>query len=238
MARTKKKEKAGKTNANNEWRRGKEETRELLLTAALDLFAQKGYRGTSVRDLAAAAGVTTGGFYSNFKSKREIYIAIIDKITNTIEDIVGELTRETIDVMKTRGGIQMEYELLRAPIQRMFDEASQHEALLNILLREGLGNDPEFQREIDRVWERFILVLSAALQMYIDAGFAKPYDTELVARAVVPMSIAMGIYDARTKGSRREDIVIVLASMLHGGASQWAAWQDITNSMKGRSGGS
>lgn len=208
-------------------RRGKDETRERLLEAAMELFAQKGYRGSSVRDLAAAAGVTTGAFYSNFKSKREIYIAIIEKIMDTVQGIVDEMVPEIISVMKKRGGLRMEYELLRRPIVRLLDEGFRHQALLQILHREGLGRDPEFQREIDRAWERFMEMGKRALDMYIGAGFAKPYDTELFARAMVPLYIAMSLYDGRTEGRRREEIVSLLAATLNGGASQWVAWREL-----------
>ncbi|HUT51807.1 MAG TPA: helix-turn-helix domain-containing protein [bacterium] len=209
------------------WRHGKEETRETLCLAALDLFARKGYRGTSVRDLAGAAGVTTGAFYSNFRSKRDIYIAIIDKITGTVQVMVDETAREIIEVMKKRGNAHMDYELLRRPLYRLLEEAERHQSLMHILRREGLGQDPEFQLDIDRVWERFVHAAKRALDMYVEAGFAKAYDTELVARALVPMSIAMSLYDQQTGGARRAEIVSLLASMLQGGASQWVAWSEL-----------
>jgi len=37
-----------------------EETRERIIAAAYRLFQQKGYAGTSIRDIAEAAGLTTG----------------------------------------------------------------------------------------------------------------------------------------------------------------------------------
>jgi AcrR family transcriptional regulator len=228
--------KAGRNNRKPapEWRRGKEETRETLVLAAFELFAQKGYRGTSVRDLASAAGVTTGAFYSNFRSKRDIYIAIIDKITGTVQVIVDETAREIIEVMKKRGNAHMDYELLRRPIHRLLEEAERHQSLMHILRREGLGHDPDFQMDIDRVWERFVAAAKAALDMYVNAGFAKPYDTELVARALVPMSIAMSLYDQQTNAARRSDIVSLLASMLQGGASQWVAWSELEKKQRKR----
>lgn len=238
LAKTTKNKKPRKKIKRPESRRGKEETRELLLEAAMELFAQKGYRGTSVRDLASGAGMTTGGFYSNFMSKRDIYIAIIDKITETVRVIVDDTVIGIIEVMKKRGGVRMEYELLASPINRLLDEASKHEALMHILRREGLGRDPDFQREIDRVWERFVDVMKRALDMYIEAGFARPYDTKLMARALLPAFIAMSLYDTVTDGRHREDIVSLLASMLHGGPSQWVAWQDLEKESQKTAGGS
>jgi AcrR family transcriptional regulator len=210
-----------------EVKRGKQETREQLLKAAMELFAEKGYRGTSVRNVASKAGVTTGAFYSNFRSKRDIYIAIIDEITNTIQNIVDEITQEIIEVMRHSESKKMGFHVLQRPIHRLMDEAFRHESLMQIMRREGLGRDPEFQRDIDRVWERLVEAAKRALDTYVAAGFAKQFDTDLVARATVSMAIAMSLFDIQTRGEKREDIVGLMASMLHGGVSQWVEWKDI-----------
>ena len=47
----------------------KELTRELLLDAAIEVFAQRGYHGASLEDVAAAAGFTKGAVYSNFETQ-------------------------------------------------------------------------------------------------------------------------------------------------------------------------
>jgi AcrR family transcriptional regulator len=213
-------------NHEGEQRRGKQETREQLLRASMELFAQKGYRGTSVRTIAAAAGVTTGAFYSNFNSKREIYLAIIDEIMKTVQSIVDETVVATITAMQKTQRWKFSYELLYPPIRRLLELAQKHEALMQIMRREGLGHDPEFQRDIDVVWERLVAQAKRALDRYVQAGFAKSYDTDLVARAMVSAAIAMSLYDVETKGQRREDIVSLIAAMLHGGTSQWVAWKD------------
>ncbi|HVB41913.1 MAG TPA: helix-turn-helix domain-containing protein [Streptosporangiaceae bacterium] len=48
------------------------ETRERLLRAAADVFAERGYDGTRVADIAAAAGVSNGALYAHFPSKAEL----------------------------------------------------------------------------------------------------------------------------------------------------------------------
>jgi AcrR family transcriptional regulator len=50
------------------------ETRERLLSAAADIFAGRGYDGTRVADIAAAAGVSNGALYAHFASKAELLI--------------------------------------------------------------------------------------------------------------------------------------------------------------------
>ncbi|MEW2357149.1 TetR/AcrR family transcriptional regulator [Spirillospora sp. NPDC029432] len=53
------------------------ETRERLLRAAADAFARRGYDGTRVADIAAAAGVSNGALYAHFGSKGELLVAAL-----------------------------------------------------------------------------------------------------------------------------------------------------------------
>jgi AcrR family transcriptional regulator len=50
------------------------ETRERLLRAAAEVFAERGYDGTRVADIAAAAGVSKGAMYAHFASKAELMV--------------------------------------------------------------------------------------------------------------------------------------------------------------------
>ncbi len=54
-----------------------QQTRELLLEAALQQFAANGYHGTSMRQIAEVANLAVGGIYNHFASKEEILKAVI-----------------------------------------------------------------------------------------------------------------------------------------------------------------
>jgi AcrR family transcriptional regulator len=53
------------------------ETRERLLWAAADIFAERGYDGTRVADIAAAAGLSNGALYAHFASKAELLVGAL-----------------------------------------------------------------------------------------------------------------------------------------------------------------
>ncbi len=53
------------------------QTKERLLRAAADAFAERGYDGTRVADIAAAAGVSNGAMYAHFGSKAELLVAAL-----------------------------------------------------------------------------------------------------------------------------------------------------------------
>lgn len=50
-----------------------------LLEAARDVFAERGYRGASIRDIAARAGFSVGGVYQFYPSKDELYVDVLDE---------------------------------------------------------------------------------------------------------------------------------------------------------------
>ncbi len=62
-------------------------TKELILTNALDLFSEKGFDGVSVREIAKKVGVRESALYKHFKSKQEILIKIVEKMSLQVHDV-------------------------------------------------------------------------------------------------------------------------------------------------------
>ncbi len=55
-----------------------ERSRSQILGAALRLFSSQGYRGTNMREIAEAAGVSTGNVYHQFKDKEAVFQTLLD----------------------------------------------------------------------------------------------------------------------------------------------------------------
>ncbi len=55
-------------------------TKEKILDAALVSFAENGYRGTNLRDLAAGMGLSKSALYRHYESKEDIWNAVIDRM--------------------------------------------------------------------------------------------------------------------------------------------------------------
>lgn len=68
-------------------------TRDRLVAAARELFAQRGYRGTSVGDIERAAGLSprSGGLYKHFASKRAVLEAVMAQHTVVVDDMAARL---------------------------------------------------------------------------------------------------------------------------------------------------
>ena len=90
------------------------DTKERILEAALEMFSQKGYAGTNIRELTASLGLVKSSMYRHFKSKEEIWNTLLDEmiayygarfgspenlppIPDSLEGLV-EMTRHMTDV--------------------------------------------------------------------------------------------------------------------------------------------
>ena len=56
------------------------DTKERILTAALEMFSQKGYEGTNIRELSASLGLVKSGIYKHYKSKEAVWNALLDRM--------------------------------------------------------------------------------------------------------------------------------------------------------------
>lgn len=57
----------------------RDEVRDRILDAALGVFAAEGFAGTTIDAIGKAAGFTKGAVYSNFESKDELFLALLDR---------------------------------------------------------------------------------------------------------------------------------------------------------------
>ena len=56
------------------------DTKERILAAALEMFSQKGYAGTNIRELSASLGLVKSGVYKHYESKEAIWNALLDQM--------------------------------------------------------------------------------------------------------------------------------------------------------------
>jgi len=84
----------------------RDETCDKLFEAAARVFEEQGIGGASIEAIAAAAGFTRGAFYSNFKSKDELIIAML-------EDHVEQSIRRHLDLLARHENIDDFLDALR-----------------------------------------------------------------------------------------------------------------------------
>ncbi len=83
---------------------GEPSTRDRILAAAEAGFAERGFAGTSLRDVASAVGIRIPSLYNHFASKADLYKAVLTSAIGSIADVLvqvdeGEVSREPEDVI-------------------------------------------------------------------------------------------------------------------------------------------
>lgn len=108
-----------------------EETRERILDAALKLFRERGFDETTMRDIAASAGVATGAAYYYFRSKEELVMAFYVRTADEARDLIPEEIARSRDLRKR----------IQAIIDLKLRQFAEHRRLMVALVR--IGIDPQ-----------------------------------------------------------------------------------------------
>lgn len=107
------------------------DTRERLLDAALDLFAERGFAGTSIRNVCSVVGITPAALYSHFSSKEEILVAALARLYTTFFQYVFvidgvERDLELREIAQRHMEFQFEFPTLAESGKRFLYNANPH----------------------------------------------------------------------------------------------------------------
>ncbi|MHA3770320.1 TetR/AcrR family transcriptional regulator [Verrucomicrobiota bacterium sgz303538] len=99
-----------------------------LLQVAEEIFAEKGFHGASMDEIAKAAEYATGALYRYFESKEVLYTAVLE-----------QKIRELLSFLKERvGSISDPVEALRVSVRAQLEFASRNRAFIQIYFRERM----------------------------------------------------------------------------------------------------
>lgn len=73
------------------------EKRRQITAAAIQVFAEKGYRQANTRDIAAKAGISKGLLFYYFKNKKSLYLYLADHLRKVIESRLPKALAQTSD---------------------------------------------------------------------------------------------------------------------------------------------
>ena len=76
----------------------KQQTRVKVLAAARRLFSEQGYEGATIRDIATAAGMSTGAVFANFTDKSELFREIMMADLASLAEAMAAAGRRGVDI--------------------------------------------------------------------------------------------------------------------------------------------
>lgn len=160
-----------------------EDRRQQIIEVAVQLFSQKGFRGTTTKEIALAAGVNEAIIFRHFATKRELYTAIMDRKACTPEVLAIESTLEA--AMEARDDQRVFASLAFQVLEfHEKDETSMRLLLYSALERHELA-EMIFRNHISRMHAQ----LADYVKKRISEGTFRRVNPALVVRAFMGMII-------------------------------------------------
>ncbi|MGH9091410.1 MAG: TetR/AcrR family transcriptional regulator, partial [Acidimicrobiales bacterium] len=132
------------------------ERRQQLFAVALALFAERGYRATTMDDVAEAAGVTKPLVYQHFSSKRALYLELVDSVAR---ELLAAVARATAAAEGPRQQVEMGF-------AAYFHLVVTEEAAFRLLFGRADNQDEELGEALRRVE----VTIAEAIEPLITAG--------------------------------------------------------------------
>jgi AcrR family transcriptional regulator len=166
-------------------------TRFRLLRAGLELFAERGYHGTSIRDIATAAGVQSATLYGHFGSKEDLLAELV---------VLGheEHHRRLVDALMDAGSDP--HDQLRALVTAHVAGHAEFAMLATVANAELVRLNPEAAAPAHLLRGKSIELLATVIERGVRQGVFAVDNLEITINAISTMGMGVaGWYPARAE---------------------------------------
>jgi AcrR family transcriptional regulator len=158
-----------------------EETRARILEAAVKQFSISGYSAASVDSICEQAGVSKGAFYHHFKTKQDVFLALLDGWLQTFD--------QAIEASKDRP-VPETFQMMTEYFPYIFESASDNLPMFLEFLLQASRDEKVWNASI-APYRRYHKHFAALIKKGIAEGSFVDVNPDLAARLIV--SAAMGL---------------------------------------------
>ena len=182
--------------------------RAQILSAAIKVFAERGFHRTTIRDVAREAGVADGTIYNYFDNKAALLLAILDPLSER-DSRDAELAPEAPT------DVRQFFRQYFAQRWSVFDENTLN--VLRVVLSEALINPDLRALYVERVIAPTLTLAEPYVQQLVAAGDLRAMDVPLTLRAIT--ATFLGLVMLRLMGDERlqnqwDDVPDLLTTLL------------------------
>lgn len=151
--------------------------RDQILRHAKALFARKGYHDTSIADIISDAGIARGTFYLYFKSKRDVFGALLDILLHELDVrvkpvVLGPAQPSPVDQV-------------RANVRRVLELVGEEPEYLRIVLHHGTALDRQSVQALSRLYDRLHRMIEKSLVLGQRMGLVRRCDTAVASDCIL-----------------------------------------------------
>ena len=159
----------------------KAEREAQILDAATKVFANKGFRAATTKEIAAEAGVSEGTIYNYFDSKYDLLIAMSQRLA--LESL------QQLDDLPPEEDVQA---YITALVTDRFDMLVKHMDLIRALMPEVLVDDDLRQAYVEQVLSPALSYLGQYIESRTKAGVFRKTKSDIVSRAMIGAVMSFG----------------------------------------------
>jgi AcrR family transcriptional regulator len=156
-----------------------QQRRAAIVASAIHLFAERGFRGTTTRELAAAAGVTEPVLYQHFRAKSDLYSAIIEAKAGEVSGSAAALAE-----LADTGDDTAFFTRLGELILRRYQEDPD---LTRLLFFSSLERHELAELFFERLYSGFYKLVTGYIRRRVREGAFRKVNPEVAARGLIGM---------------------------------------------------
>ena len=167
-----------------------EETRTRILDVAQEAFARYGYDATGVAEICRRAGVTKGGFYHHFPSKQDVFLEMLERWLEGMD--------QELQVMRSgEKTVPDELRAMTAMLPAVFQEAGGRLTLFLEFLTKA-GHSPAVWQATVAPFRKYHAFFAKMISDGIEEGSLRPVDPEMASNLLLSFAVGlltMGLLD-------------------------------------------
>jgi len=156
-----------------------ESKRNLIMDAAIRIFAQRGYYKSRIHDIAKEADVAYGLFYHYFPSKEDILINIYQNAWNNLLGYIDHINRKTDEP----------FDRLRSVIRYIFRSFHRNPQLLKVLIMDVPRVDKFYNDENQHIFNLFFTRIAEIIEAGQKRGLIRKSHAPLIAAFIIHGSV-------------------------------------------------
>jgi AcrR family transcriptional regulator len=157
--------------------------RNQILDAATQVFAEKGFHGATIKEIARLAGIADGTIYIYFKNKPDLFLAILERL--------NEKERQGPDLAEVLGGEVDFRKLVTAIVRHRLTVMNDNLRAFQAVFPDILANAELRERYLREVIEPSFKMGEPIFEQMVANGVVRPLDAAITLRAVSSMFLGM-----------------------------------------------
>lgn len=179
---------------------------DTALDAAVLVFWEKGYAGTSVTDLTSAMGINRPSLYATYGNKRDLFIRVIDRYASTYGGRAFSALRLE---PHNRAAVQGFFD---ASIDCALADGTPRGCLINTVATDAAGTDAEIRDKLSHMFDQTDASMARRIASNQTSDDSEDRDPEQLAR--MAHSVTHSIMTRARAGASREDLSELAASFM------------------------